>query len=164
MPRYNNGMNGHFRRMTVLLSIVIPLMVWAEYNMNITFKDGNKMQWKVTNELRVRSEGSILTISDSKEPAVNFSIEDVRRIDYSEFSQSGIPGVQQSDVPCVWISGKSLYCNGTGELRIASIAGVTVFTASCGDDRPAVIDVSRLAKGILIVSLNGIPLLKVVNQ
>lgn len=101
MPRYNNGMNGHFRRMTVLLSIIIPLMVWAEYNMNITFKDGNKMQWKVTNELRVRSEGSILTISDSKEPAVNFSIEDVRRIDYSEFSQSGIPGVQQSDVPCV---------------------------------------------------------------
>ncbi len=164
MPLRNNGINGRFRRMTVLLSLVIPLVAWAEYNMNVTFRDGKKMQWKVTNELQVRSEGSTLTISDSKEPAVNFSIEDVRRIEYSEFSQSGITGVQQSDVPRVWISGKSLYCNGTGELRITSIAGVTVFTASCGDDRPGVIDISRLEKGILIVSLNGIPLFKVVNQ
>lgn len=93
MPLRNNGISGRFRRMTVLLSLVIPLVVWAEYNMNVTFRDGNKMQWKVTNELQVRSEGSTLTISDSKEPAVNFSIEDVRRIEYSEFSQSGITGV-----------------------------------------------------------------------
>lgn len=164
MPLHNNNMNRHFRLRAVMLSIIIPLLARAEYNMNITFNDGNKMQWKVTDELRVRLEGSILTISDNKEPAVNFSIEDVGRIEYSESSQLGILGVQQSDAPRVWISGKSLYCNGTGELRITSIAGVTIFTASCGDDRPAVIDMNRLEKGILIVSFNGIPLFKVVNQ